>query len=1309
MADIVGTAYVRIKAITAGLGSEISDAFDKGMKDAQGDIDKSAGKAGEDSGKSYQKGNEKSFKGWDPPHLAMWDPPDASTRSEDAGTKHARSYGDGVDRETKRRNPFMAISDAFKKFSKAFNKDVDRDVKRKEGAFSKLFGALDSVADKIHIPKIAWGAILAPDILGGIASAIGAALAGITAALAEVVVAAAGAGVALGGIAAVALPGLAVLLAAFKVQTEELEKFKESAKDLMEPFKAIAEAAQVTLFPGLLDALAKLQPLIEILGPFASQIGGIVGGLASMMAGVLVDPSNMEALATILENSTKFFGTMGTAGVLALDAMMPLFAAMAPLANQVADSLLKMAENLNEFVTTEGVEGLTAKFQGWYDKFAQIARIVGDVFVGLWNIIAIAADSDLATGMFDGLEDAAQNFRDWTSSLAGENALKQWFADAQPFLHEAWLLLKDIADIVIGPVFEGDFSGPMEFVRTVREDWLPVFERLGEALSDRGIGDALLHLADALVGLLDATAGTGSFVTIIEGIARVIELLAEVMANPIVAEITKNLIFLAVGFKAIEMVIGPLAVLGKGGVLLGFAEGLIGLAGPTEAASGAFFSLGIAMAPVVAVLLALAAAVAAVWLTVKYWDDINAALAAAWEWFTKLSTPLQIVVGLLAGVAAIVMGPLLGVAAVIYGIAFAIKHWTEILDVLTAAWEGAKQFFTDFPAMIDGIGDAIAGLPATLGSFLTELPGMLAGLGESLSGLPDTLTQAASGVWEGFKAAVLEGLRDLPNTILDGLGVLADLGGKLIELIADGLQEALPALARFFAEFIPKATIWLLRGAGDLIVVGAKIIGFLAEGLIRYGPKVLVFFIKLPFEIMTLLRKLIWELIKFGGEMIAAMVEGLWAARHRILDFFRDLPGNILSAFVNTVQWLWETGGLILQGLVDGLQAAWPTILAFFLDLPGAIIGAIGAVNTWLVEMGILAMQGFFDGFLEVWASMNEFFFGIPTAIVEAIGDLFGFLWNGIAAGASAFGANIDGWVLDVVETLSELPGKAVSAIGDLAMTIWNAVSGGFSTAWSNVKTWVSNLVTSLGELPGKAITAIGNLGLKIWGAISAGFATVKGNVADWIEDVVTSLRGLPDKAVTAIGNLGTKIWNGIKGGFDTALTNVKGWVTDVVSELGKLPSKISGAITGATSGMSSAIRSVLRSAWNSAVDSLPSVSISVLGKNISFDPSEHLKMAMGGIIPGTAMGWPVIVGEGGRSEAIVPMERPGRALSVMQAAGLDKLVIDAYLHGQVPGVAAAAAGPTTMLAIDKAVFNAPVDADMVVQKITTAYRRMAS
>jgi hypothetical protein len=1314
-AELIGTAYVRIKAITTGLAKDISDGVDKGVKDAGPDIDKS----GEGIGEGLSKGAGKKFKGEFPGDVteALGDK-EIDKSSEDAGGRISQNIRKGHEDENKKRNPFSSLLDSLRKIGKDTRSElpsfldspeldskseetgsrISRGIRKghdkendKRNPFMSLLDKMDGALKPLQgIVKKGLLAALSPDIISGAAAALAAGLAGAVAAVGALLEAGLGAGVALGGVFSAAIPGAAVLMAALKADTKELQAFKKAAADLLKPWKEVAVATQKTLLPGLLDALDVIQDLVPLFAEFGGVIGGIGADFARMAGQILVSDRSISDLSVILEASTGFFENMRDTGLNLFQTITPLMAALAPIAVQLSESLEKMAIKFREFILAKSDSGeLTTTFQGWYDKLVVLAGIVADLGVGLFNIFTIGAE--WGGDMFKSLSDVTSKFREWTSSAEGKTKIEEFFDRVRPLAHEIWGLLTDIAKIVVAPVIDASGTeGATEFVKSIREDWLPTFRDLATALAGKGIGDALKNLADSLIGLIEAAGGTGTLSSTIGTLALAIDGLATILSNPIVQAIAPVLVTIAGGIAALSFILTPVKVIVSALGSLGTAlTGLAGFVG-FESFGAMMGALGTALLPVLPVILAVVAAVAAFIAVWHFWPEISGFIAEAWDWFTKLSTPLKILIGVLGGFIILTNPILLGAAAIIALVA-AFKNFDKVKEWVMGAWEGIKDFFTNLPQMLSELPGRIMEFIGNIGTWFQELP---AKIGEGLSGLGSAL-----------KEGLLNGLRELPTLILDALGGLADIGGKIVGFLARGIQEHIGDVVQFFVELPFKILEVLGTIASVMFDVGISILKFLIEGLVNYGPKVLTFFLKLPFEIMTLLRKGLTELVKLGFEMVVALVEGIVKAAPRVLKWFQDLPGNILEFLINAAQWLLAVGGQIIDGLWQGIQTNWDKVISFFTGLPAKLGAFFVSAASWLLDAGGKLISGLWQGAQEVWASFNEFLMGLPTLAVEAVGDFFTTIWNGILSGSEAFLSNVGTWVTNVVQFFIDLPGKALEAIGDLGMTIWNAVTGGFSTALTNVGNWVTDVWNKLVEfasgVPGKVAEIVTSLPGKIAEATAAALEKITTWVTDGLAEVGKFVTGIPG----ALLDLASKVGDEIKNGLDAGIDKIKTWVTDALNEVGKFVTGLPGKMTSLAGDLSSAVLGALKKAWNSAVDSLSftwEIPIPPHPK-ISFSGS-FLKFAQGGIIPGSALGWPVIVGEGGREEAIVPMTRPARALAVMQQAGLDKLVLRSYLGGAVTQTTNT--GDVTMLRIDKASINAPVDADMIVQKIGLAYRR---
>jgi phage-related protein len=1421
-AEIVGTAYVRIKALTAGLASEISDGVEKGVKDA--DLDK-AGKGlgedlggstsesfkgtmteglpegmseafdspemhkaseegGESVGKDVTKGVEKehkrrnpfasmldalkglNFKGaFDDVDLPTLDTPEMHRNARESGEKIGDSFGDGVDNSHRRRNPFSFLGSVLRAIVPNFGRNAEdagqgigdkvtagvEKSHKKKNPFTFL---ADSLA-KISLPKpIEWAGIFGPTTLAPIIGTILSLFALVVQGLGFIITAAAGAGVALAGIAAVAAPGLGALFLAFKTQTPQLEKFKKRTKELLKPWEEFGIATQEHLLPGIEDFLEKIQQLIPLFSPFGNHIGQIVGDFFRLAGSVFTSEKNMRALKGILDASEKFFINIRTAVLNVADALLPFLNTAAPLAVKFSDSLAKWAEHLNEFVQKRvqidefGVATgtLVDTFTKWYDRFVLLVGIVGDLFVGLWGIFSLASDTPAAGGFFDTLASAAQTFRDWVGSTEGQNKIKKFFEDAQPVLDELWDLLGNVYNLIVAPTVEGDGGSKM-------------FENLAWAL-----------------GLLN-----------------------DVLENPITAKVAPYLLSLVVALSLLSAV--PDFVTGGigkafdklGGALARFASGLTGIGNAegifaTFGASLQGFLLGPA-APFILALAAIAVVAGGVYIAFRNWDTIIDWLKQAWEWFTKLEWPLKIVVGILATLVA--LSPPGALLTAILGITAALKNWDKIAEFVDRLWDSLWEFFTNLPELI---GTAIDSLV----EFATNLP-------EKLAPFVEEFIRIFSELPGKLKEGLLAGLEALPGLILDALAGLGTLAQNLLGLIADGLIAAAPTIGEWFIKLPIMILDWVFTAASSIIEIGLKLLMWLLDGLVQALPEVLTFFIKLPIEVATMIRRGIWELIKLGAEMIGALVTGIFDNKGRILDFFKDLPENIMEGLEAAIEFLWNFGKGLIEGMWEGIQEMWPTITSFFSELPGKILDFLDVAWDFLFDIGSKLMNGLWEGINEVWDSIDEFFgelpgkiggffkrlpgavtgalntfvttvipffIGLPGKIMDALSGLvetivgvfidlgldllaalpgaFQAVWDWfsglpqtildliIAASQIIIdlGGNIVGWVVEGIEAAAQtlwdwftgLPQAILDLLTGLKDTILDIggdilgwIVDGLTGAWHFVSDYISEFPENFRlafEFYKDKILEIGGKVLEwIKDGLVAAWHFIADYITDWPGNFMTNLTLLKDEILDIGGAVIGWIADGLGKAFETGgailewITDLPGEFLDLLNDSIQMWKDIGGDLVGwivdGLGGLGSAMLNALKGAWNYVAKHF-SVTVPIpFADDIKIE-LPTFKMAMGGVIPGSALGTVVTVGEGGRSEAVVPMTRPSRALAVMQQAGLDKLVLDAYMGGSISDDRSVA-GDTTMLRIDTAYINDPVDAQMIVQRVTSAYNRLAS
>jgi phage-related protein len=367
MPEIIGSAYVRIRAVTTQLAGDIKDGIDKGAGDAK--VDAAGKKVGTDFSDGMSKGVDEQAPDF---HKHVNESVSGSGKDVDKhgnflGRRLAKGMGDGVD-------------------------EGDRGPNGPTGRFKKIFDGFDKFANSFNLPPIAWTALFALGALGPVVQIAGSYIAGLVAQLGFVVTAAAGAGAALAGLVGIAAIAAVPIVLAFKVDTPQLESFKQFAKDIGKSWQEVGKATQKTLLPGLTVALKMSAALIPAFRLFGSAIGGVVGDAAKMTAGFLSSQRNAGFLHDVMSASVDIVKKLTSAFALLIDSVLPFFSAAAPVAKVLADQILKIADHFDKFIRSTSQSGqLTATLDLWYGRFTLIMRILANVGRMLGTVFRIGA------------------------------------------------------------------------------------------------------------------------------------------------------------------------------------------------------------------------------------------------------------------------------------------------------------------------------------------------------------------------------------------------------------------------------------------------------------------------------------------------------------------------------------------------------------------------------------------------------------------------------------------------------------------------------------------------------------------------------------------------------------------------------------------------------------------------------------------------------------------------------------------------------------------------------------------------------
>lgn len=283
--------------------------------------------------------------------------------------------------------------------------------------------------------------------------------------------------------------------------------------------------------------------------------------------------------------------------------------------------------------------------------------------------------------------------------------------------------------------------------------------------------------------------------------------------------------------------------------------------------------------------------------------------------------------------------------------------------------------------------------------------------------------------------------------------------------------------------------------------------------------------------------------------------------------------------------WVANTAKMVAHGVAI---AAVRTATALWTAAQWALNAALNANPISLIIIAIVALIA---AIVLLWNN-SETFRNIVTGVFEAVWNAIKAVWDWIS----------NNWPL-LLAILTGPIGLAVLWI----INNWETVKAAFALAWEFIKGVWSNVVAWFGN---------------VWNGIKSIFASV----GQWFANMFTG-------AVNAIFNA----WNGITGffrGIWNAITSIFGSIGAAVSNgiVGAVRGVVNGILSGAeniVNGFVGAINGVI-----GTINKIPGVNIGRIG-------NLHLpRLAEGGIVSATPGGILANIGEGGKDEAVAPLDK---------------------------------------------------------------------
>jgi hypothetical protein len=315
---------------------------------------------------------------------------------------------------------------------------------------------------------------------------------------------------------------------ALKRLTPEARKFAQTFRQEVRPaLKDVQRDIQSELFPSLTRALQTLtrSPLRGVVRRAGVQTAGVLGQAAEGFAQSLTQPRQVRQIEQFLQGNTRMLRQLTTALLPATRGMLELMNAAQPLTRWLGNLAIEGARWFEQTVRANKQSGDLERFFG---RTRQTLELIGpllrDFGGALYNIMRLGAP--LGRTILRDLGEAAGEFRDWTESAKGRNAIVEWFRAAKDPLYEMGRLVRDIGQAFFR-LGSGQNFAPL--LRQIRTELLPVLETM-VATTTQAFGPALVTLLTELGRLFGSLAGaSGPLVLFTETLSKIVGAFADLL------------------------------------------------------------------------------------------------------------------------------------------------------------------------------------------------------------------------------------------------------------------------------------------------------------------------------------------------------------------------------------------------------------------------------------------------------------------------------------------------------------------------------------------------------------------------------------------------------------------------------------------------------------------------------------------------------------------------------------------------------------------------------------------------------------
>ena len=731
-------------------------------------------------------------------------------------------------------------------------------------------------------------------------------------------------------------------LAGLKGETRD---FAEATGQMIFVLNDVRNAVRRAALPLFSEALLGLRPLVASTTDELTGLGITLGSLAQQGAALVSSGPFSRDIQLVLKRNNELVQTLGKAGLFLVNVLRNLVVAAGPMTQTFADLALRGARFLNTVVAAGRQTGdLQRFFRSTVDVIRSLISILFDLGVGLFNVFSLG--SKLGDDLLQSIRRGANEFRKWTESARGRNAILEFFRNARPVITQSAKLIGALALTFARLNRETARTTVAPLLRQLRTELLPVLEELLLTLSQSGLISAVGDLATAFVDLINKLP-FNPFVEIIKGIASLVQWIVKAIET--VPGLGTAIASLALVFGSFKIASFVLSMFGLGKAV-SFVSGLI-----STVLIGALRALAVALltTPVGWFIVLFTGAMIGLKLLYdrvewfrNFWDD-------AWERVKNiLSTVIDFVRNNWQTLLVLIGGPIGALVLLI------IKNFNTIKNVVISVWgvigpvisNAVKTWWaiisTVLPIIWNIVKTVFTGIWRTITTVLTVVGGVIKlwwnTYGKSIWVVLQYIWKQIVFVWNIIKGVI--------GTVLKVIGGLIKFWW---DKYGENLFNTLKSMFLMARDFW-----WMIFNAIKTVVE------FLLP-FIRAAFALLQKYVIEPIIAIVNFVRRAWDV--FYDVVVTKVIA--------VYEKIRSIWDRVYAIFSGVVSTLYNIGRDIIQGLIDGVTSMFGPIKDAFNWITDHIPdwkGPIDKDRRLLYDQGRAVMEGFEMGLRDRFRSVED-------------------------------------------------------------------------------------------------------------------------------------------------------------------------------------------------------------------------------------------------------------------------------------------------------------------------------------------------